>query len=224
VRTCCNSIDLPNDDDATRLLEAALKALAARFNDASVKVDETVFNAARITKAYGTVVRKGDDVAERPHRLSRIVDAPDHVEPVPRELLAELARAENPTADSAKGLQDEPSDLRSSRFDISTFLARHLSAREPVAHEGGRKWVLESCPFDADHKAPDAAVFERADGSLAFKCFHNSCAGYGWRDVREKFEPRVERSKAAPSGKPQAAGRPEPPKLLTMSAGAKIDQ
>jgi hypothetical protein len=51
------AIDLPNDDDSKKLVEAALKALAARFNTATVKVDVTVFNAARIIKAYGSVAQ-----------------------------------------------------------------------------------------------------------------------------------------------------------------------
>ena len=210
------AVDLPNDDASTKLVEAVLKALAARFNDASVKVDETVFNAARITKAYGTMVRKGDDVPERPHRLSRIIDAPAHVEAVSRELLEEIVRrgkslAQMPTTSMAS----ESSDFRS-RFDIDAFVARHLQARAPVAHEGGRKWVLEECPFNEEHKAPDAAIFQKADDSLGFKCFHNSCAGKTWRDVREKFEgPRP--SENRPAGKPRSTGRPEPPKEVAYS-------
>ena len=39
-------------------------------------VDLTVFNAARITKAYGTLTRKGDSTAERPHRRSRLLEIP----------------------------------------------------------------------------------------------------------------------------------------------------
>ncbi len=62
--------------------------------------------------------------------------------------------------------------------------------------------VLEECPFNAEHKAPDAAIFQHADGIIGFKCFHNSCAGYGWRDVRERFEgPRQNRPAAPPPPK-----------------------
>ncbi len=133
-------VDLPNDEHATKLLDGVvLCALAARFSDAVVEIDRTVFNAARIVKAYGTVARKGDDLRDqRPHRLSRILDAPQAIEPVP--------------------------------------------------HDGGRKWVLEECPFNADHKAPDAAIFEGADGKVGFKCLHNSCSGYHWRELRERIE------------------------------------
>jgi hypothetical protein len=70
------SIALPNDADSCKLVEHALKALALFFSDDLVKVDTTTFNAARITKLYGTVAAKGDDTAGRPHRLSGILDDP----------------------------------------------------------------------------------------------------------------------------------------------------
>ena len=50
------------------LLESALKAIAARFDNSAVKIDQTVFNASRITKAYGTMACKGNNIPERPHR------------------------------------------------------------------------------------------------------------------------------------------------------------
>lgn len=176
-------IDLPNDEATTKLIAAVLKALARRFSDAAVTVDETVYNAARIVKAYGTVSCKGDNLPERPHRLSRILDVPSKMEIVPRELLEGLA-AELKEPDPPR----QHASARRGQFDMDGFAARNLKARPPEPHEGGRKWVLENCPFNEEHQAPDAAVFQRADGSLAFHCFHNSCANKTWRDVRELFE------------------------------------
>ena len=43
-------VDLPNTDDVRILFERALKALATKFTDNAVKVDESVFNAARVWK------------------------------------------------------------------------------------------------------------------------------------------------------------------------------
>ena len=208
-------MDLPNDDAATALVKAVLTALAIRFDDGVVKIDQAVFNAARIVKCYGTVAGKGDDIPDRPHRLSRIIDAPVHVEPVRRELLEEMVQRAKVEATAPQPLAaHENSDSRS-RFDIDAFIAKHLSAREPVAHEGGRKWVLEECPFNPEHKAPDAAIFQRAnDGPLAFKCFHNSCAGMTWKDVREKFEPRPNRQEKKQGAARSASPRLQPPKLL----------
>jgi hypothetical protein len=51
-------IDLPTNDGG--LVKRVLAALAFRFDDASVKVDLTTHNPARIWKLYGTPARKGD--------------------------------------------------------------------------------------------------------------------------------------------------------------------
>ena len=69
-------IDLPNDDPTTRLIETCLKALASRFSTPTVKLDTGVANASRIWKLYGTMACKGDSVPDRPHRLARVLSAP----------------------------------------------------------------------------------------------------------------------------------------------------
>ena len=81
-----------------------------------------------------------------------------------------------------------------SSFEIDAFLACHkIEVKSDVPHDGGRKIILAECVFDSAHKAPDAAVFVGADGKLGYKCFHSSCAGLGWRELREKLEPRADR-------------------------------
>ena len=67
-------VELPSNDGG--LVKQCLQALARRFDDDRVKIDQSVFNPARIWKLYGTISRKGDPVAERPHRLARILEAP----------------------------------------------------------------------------------------------------------------------------------------------------
>jgi len=67
-------VELPTSDN--ELVKLCLQALARRFDDDLVKIDQAVFNPARIWKLYGTVSRKGDSVQQRPHRLSRIVEVP----------------------------------------------------------------------------------------------------------------------------------------------------
>lgn len=68
------NIDPPTDDGG--VVKKCLEALALRFNDDRVKVDQAVFNPSRIWKLYGTVSRKGDSLPDRPHRLARILEAP----------------------------------------------------------------------------------------------------------------------------------------------------
>ena len=60
-------LDLPNDPAATETAKAMLRTAVA-WQTEQVQIDITNFNAGRITKCYGTVARKGDPTAERPHR------------------------------------------------------------------------------------------------------------------------------------------------------------
>jgi hypothetical protein len=65
-------VDLPADDGG--LVKRVLQGLAARFDDDTVKIDQAVFNPARITKLYGTLARKGDSTPDRPHRPTRVLE------------------------------------------------------------------------------------------------------------------------------------------------------
>jgi hypothetical protein len=67
-------IDLPADDSG--IVKRCLEVLAFRFDEERVKVDQAVFNPSRIWRLYGTANRKGDSSSNRPHRLSRILEAP----------------------------------------------------------------------------------------------------------------------------------------------------
>lgn len=223
-------IDLPNDQLSGELLKRILYALAARFDTAAVTVDKTTHNASRIFKAYGTTARKGDNTAERPHRLSHILQVPALLTPVSPELLHKLA------ADAPSEARSQPAPSRSSSyssgassFSLDQFLSRFgIRHRPPVPHEGGRKFVLEYCPFDSSHKAPDSAVFERPDG-YGFKCFHNSCSGKDWKDFRELFEPRRtthmgSRPEAPPSETMPPAEDPAEPDLTSEDVQAAVDE
>lgn len=68
-------INRPNNDDQTKLVQRLLKGLQSQYP----MVDVTASNAARITKLYGTIGRKGDSTPDRPHRQSKIVYVPDYL-------------------------------------------------------------------------------------------------------------------------------------------------
>jgi len=72
-------IDLPNDPESLELVKGVLEALAFKFDDDAVKLDIGVHNAARIWKLYGTTARKGDNVPQRPHRVSRLLEIPEAI-------------------------------------------------------------------------------------------------------------------------------------------------
>ena len=180
-------IDLPNDDPSRDLIKHCLEALAARFDDAAVKVDRSVFNAARIVKLYGTVANKGDSTPAAPWRLSRLVEVPDELRPVPLELLQALANevkpAERPRANGAT----HDGARAWTETDVTAFLTRAglEVVGEPGLHDGAMRWKLKACPFNAEHGPGEAAVFQTPDGRLGFKCQHSSCADRHWADLRE---------------------------------------
>lgn len=68
-----NLREVPNTPEAKVLCESVLKGLASQFNTPEAKIDISVFNASRITKVPGTVMRKGDESAERPYRKAVVL-------------------------------------------------------------------------------------------------------------------------------------------------------
>lgn len=98
-------IDLPNDDRARALVKAVLSEISARYGDAATDIDAKVFNANRISKLPGTWARKGPHTPERPHRLCRIVSAPES----PAVVWGEQLQAILPSKPKAAPAPAEPS-------------------------------------------------------------------------------------------------------------------
>jgi hypothetical protein len=68
--------DFENTGPNVALLQNVLQTLDQLFSNDAVKIDLTTFNPARLTKVYGTIVRKGSSTPDRPHRLSRLLETP----------------------------------------------------------------------------------------------------------------------------------------------------
>lgn len=176
------SVNLANTKENAQLIEYCLKALALMFNDDMVEVDTSVFNPSRISKLYGTMAQKGASTKERPHRMSRIISVPPIREVVKKELLERLAEEYPQEAKVTK--------IKKDKFDLRSWIDEHGLCVESVKEwSNNTKYVLDVCPFDSHHKAPDAAVIQMASGAICFKCFHNSCGGHDWRELRLKYEP-----------------------------------
>lgn len=65
---------LPNDSDTEAAISTVLKRLAKAYDNDIVGVDTTVYNASRITKVPGTIMRKGIATADRPYRMAEVCD------------------------------------------------------------------------------------------------------------------------------------------------------
>lgn len=68
-----NLLEVPNTPEAKGFCESVLKGLASRFNTPEAEIDISVFNASRITKVPGTVMRKGEESAARPYRMAVVL-------------------------------------------------------------------------------------------------------------------------------------------------------
>ncbi|WP_291981957.1 MULTISPECIES: DUF3987 domain-containing protein [unclassified Candidatus Accumulibacter] len=176
-------LDLPNDTESRDLVKGVLVALSARFDTDQVKVDQSVFNASRITKLYGTVATKGDNTPLAPWRLSRLVLTPKRGAAVTVDQLR-ACLAEPTVKPVALSAGDQRGIGQASAFDLGDFLERMGIATEQDIHEGSERFKLAHCPFNPAHGRGEAAIFRKASGALGFKCQHNSCAAKSWADVR----------------------------------------
>ena len=129
------------DAENTAVIQNSLKALAIRFDTPAVSVDTSVYNLSRISKLYGTWACKGDNTADRPHRLSRILSAPQEPEPVALELLEDLAR-EAPEPETRKPPPHADTGQRSGDFfaNVNDEALRALSAWVPRLLPGARPY------------------------------------------------------------------------------------
>jgi len=175
-------VALKNTDENARMIERCLKALDLIFSDQYVEIDKKVFNPGRVSKLYGTTAQKGSNTADRPHRMAKIITKPDTVQQVSKEQLEKLA---------SEYIEAQPIQKRQkSSFDIEGWIEEHgIRVSRIDTWKDTTKYVLEECPFDSNHKSPDATIIKQPNGAIAFKCFHNSCSGHDWHELRLMYEP-----------------------------------
>jgi hypothetical protein len=181
-------VDQPNNSETTDLFKSCLGVIAGKFNSDAVEIDRKVFNASRITKAYGSLAAKGADTSERPHRYSRILRAPPDIGVVTRERLEALAgmvaggkKSKKKASGTATTIKKIDDFLQLGEIDVR-------SSTETAG--GGNKWILAVCPFNPEH-TNDPAVFLQPDGTLGFKCFHASCDNQHWEQFRAAVEKNI---------------------------------
>ena len=179
-----NKIGLTNTEENIKLVEKVLKALAYLFDTDDVKVDTSNFNPSRICKLYGTRAQKGADTAERPHRMSRIIGDVRPVLQTDRVYLEKIAdmlpQVEQPQAYN---------NYSPATFDIESWMDEHGIRYTKKEWKDATRYVLDECPFNHDHHAPDSMILKQPSGAIGFRCLHNSCSGKTWRDVRIMYEP-----------------------------------
>ena len=179
-------LDLLNEQESENLVHDFFDVLSARFTDGRVKIDKAVTDANRIMRLPGTWGLKGRDTDERPHRIAKILTAPDIQTRCSKDFLRHFVDKFKVVEERQQYRNNGVSDFNLRDF-ISKFGIRVQS--EVPWNNGGTKFVLEECPFDHSHKAPDCALFLSANGTIGFKCFHDSCSQHSWHELRTMLDP-----------------------------------
>lgn len=178
-------VKLKASQENADLIKAFLSQLALLFDDDHVEIDKGVFNASRICKLYGTYATKGRSTDTQPHRKSRLLYVPDEISSVDISYIQKIVGSIKPE----RITPNRYNNYDASNFDLDEWLTKHDLHYQKVQCSGADKYILECCPFDSNHKGKDAAIFKMSNGAIGFKCFHNSCQGKTWKDVRLLFEP-----------------------------------
>lgn len=178
-------IGLANNEDNINLVKRCLHSLAMLFNNDIVMVDTANYNPSRICKLYGTMAQKGSSTSDRPHRLALIDGDVKDLRQTQKIYLEKLAgEIEEEEIRPAKYNNYSPSE-----FDIEDWMNNYGIKYTVKAGNGYTKYILDECPFDSNHTAPDSMILKQPSGAIGFRCLHSSCEGKKWQDVRLKFEP-----------------------------------
>lgn len=176
-----------NNDTNTKLVKRFLQALAMLFSDEHTDIDVSVHNAGRIMRLPSSYSCKGNTMdTSRPQRLCKFVKIPSE------QKVNDIAYFEKIAAlfpdEEVKPTRDN--NYSTEKFDLDAFLQKHnIGVKKIETVAGGKKYVLEHCVFNEQHRAKDAVIFQKDNGALAYVCLHASCSHYTWKDVRLKFEP-----------------------------------
>ena len=182
-------VDMPNTEEVRDMLSQFLQSIALMFTDEKVDIDESVFNAARICKLYGTTAKKGANLPERPWRMSEIVYVPSEIKVTDISLFQAVANLlpkeePKPTLPYRGGGTNEP-------FDLERFLNEHNVQYKKEHCAKWDKYVLDHCFFNPEHKGKDAAIIQMASGAIKYTCLHNTCQQHTWQEVRQMLDPNA---------------------------------
>lgn len=179
--------DMQSTPANTEVMKKFLQVLDMYFSNEKVKIDCSTYNASRVCKLYGTYSRKGSNTKDRPQRMSYILQVPTEVKITPNEYFEKVASYWPQPAQ-----KDRLNNYGASTFDLDEFIREHnIEISKVVETQNYTKYILAECPFNSAHKAPDSALFKMKDGGYGFKCLHNSCSQYTFKDFRLKYDPQA---------------------------------
>ena len=181
-------IDLPNNEDSTALVKRTLQCLNRMFNHPTLEVDESTHDPNRIAKLYGTMVKKGEEIEDRHHRRSHIIEVPEQLIPITKEQLIEFVshyemEPELVPAYRGNGAETIP--------DMPAWLKAHnLPWKNTKPGKNGGTWYqLEECPSCHNSDGNACAVVKFPGAGQEAMCYHRSCKIKRWEDFVRIVDP-----------------------------------
>lgn len=174
-------VNLKNTPERHKLVKDFLDALGMMFSDERVHIDGSVANAARLCRSYFWPNRKGESTELRPHRMAYIVKYNDDMTPTDPEYLEKIASMipvpEGPSRENHYRGMDS--------FNLEEFFEKYnIKIAKKVVLPSYTKYILEECPWDSTHRAPDSCVLAFNGGGYQFVCLHQSHRHFVFRDFR----------------------------------------
>ena len=110
------------------------------------------------------------------------------VKTVSREMLEAVAHMQPGPQRDRRGQKSEFNGQQ--EFNLATWIEKHEVPvkREGEWDNGGYRWVLKECPWNG-HSDRSAYIVQFSNGAISAGCHHNSCQAYGWRDLRQYYQP-----------------------------------
>lgn len=197
-------LDLPNDELTKALIKRLVKELKKRFDTALAAIDGTVVNASRLAKLPGTLNRKGENTAQRPHRRARIMVVPEELEVVPLEAIQAIAgtaaagAAPSPLEGRATGGSKEAYGQKALREEAGRVLLAIPGPRE------GRNNALNRAAFSLGQLV-GGGILSQADVETTLRSAA-SAAGLEEREIEGTLRSGIEAGKGEPRGVPDDGG------------------
>jgi hypothetical protein len=179
-------VDLPADDESTALVEAVLEASDVLFSTPEVSVDTTLSNSSRLIKLCGTVAGKGDPLAHRQHRQSRGEFTPDASIVSEAQLRALVALVPVPAPERRTQRGRTVTTGPGAAHDVAALL-RSAGIGFAERSRGEMQVYRLDCCLSSDAHNDGAAIIQFPSGAVACRCHHNTCAGVGWQDVKQRL-------------------------------------
>ena len=148
--------------------------------------------ARRITKAYGSMVYKGDDTPERPCRRSKVIETAS--KPATLEQVSAVADEFAPPSklQSFTEAIDQP-ELKTQIEKVLAYLDHNdIEYKDAIVADSMVK-IPVTCPNEREHTTDgiesSTIVTVSKSGAFGFNCQHAHCADLcGWRNFRRRLD------------------------------------